>query len=399
MGDYMSIILDPGHGGKDPGGGNNEKWLEKDMVLKISLYQYRRLKELGVHVKMTRDTDKYLSQQERTKLVRESGVEICISNHINNFSDTSVEGTEIIHSIYSDGRLANYIMEKLVDAGAKKRRVFSRKHPNNSKLDYYYMNRETGKVQTVIVEYGFASNQKDTLRILENWEKYAEAVVAAVCVYLKIPYSEQYHKVEILGKSVASLDQMQLWAKDKGASDKFIDAAKIYCKYGLLTGIRADILYCQSAKETNFGRYTGIVSEDMNNFAGIKIKNPVGDRKKDHEAFPTIDDGIRAHFNHISAYVGKNPIGKPHDRYYIVKNLDWAGSIKYVEDLGGKWASSLNYGRDIINNYLTPLLNTGSEILDYKELYERCMVECNRLKETNQLLEDKLYRIKNILEG
>lgn len=399
MGDFMSIILDPGHGGKDSGGGNNEKWLEKDMVLKISLYQYKRFKELGVHVKITRDSDKYLSQQERTKLVRDSGAEICISNHINNFNDTSVEGTEIIHSIYSDGKLAKYIMEKLVEAGAKNRRIFSRKHPNNSKLDYYYMNRETGKVQTVIVEYGFASNQRDTLRILENWEEYAEAVVAAVCVYLRIPYSEEKQKIEIIGKSIASIDQMQSWAKTKGASAKFIDAARIYYKYGLITGIRADVLYCQSAKETNFGRYTGVVSEDMNNFAGIKIKKPIGNRKQDHERFPSIDDGIRAHFNHMSAYVGKEPIGKPHDRYYVVKKLDWAGSTKYVEELGGKWAPDSNYGRDIITNYLSALLDTEEKIIDYKELYERCVTECNSLRETNKSLKNKLDQIKNILEG
>ena len=395
----MSIILDPGHGGKDSGGGSNAKWLEKDIVLKISLYQYKRFKELGVEVSMTRYTDEYLSSQERTKIVRDSGAEICLSNHINSFNDKSVEGTELIHSIYSDGKLANYIMEKLVEAGAKKRRIFSRRHPDNSKLDYYYMHRETGKVQTVIIEYGFASNNNDTLRIQENWKEYAEAVVAGVCIYLNIPYSKEELKIEIVGKTVASLNQMQSWAKNNGASQKFIDAASIYYKYGLLTGIRADVLYCQSAKETNFGRYTGIVSEDMNNFAGIKIKNPVGDRKEDHESFSSVDDGIRAHFNHISAYVGKEPIGKPHDRYYVVKELNWAGTVKYVEELGGKWAPNNNYGKDIVNNYLNVLLDTEEQITDYKELYEKCKIECNSLKETNRLLEYKLNQIKDILKS
>jgi len=37
----MKIIIDPGHGGKDTGGGSNEFWLEKDMNLKISLYQHQ----------------------------------------------------------------------------------------------------------------------------------------------------------------------------------------------------------------------------------------------------------------------------------------------------------------------------------------------------------------------
>jgi N-acetylmuramoyl-L-alanine amidase len=80
------IVIDPGHGGTDPGAvGNNIK--EKDYTLLISKYMYDRFKELGIPVRMTRDTDVTLSPSERTSKVQSffgDGKDvIVISNHIN----------------------------------------------------------------------------------------------------------------------------------------------------------------------------------------------------------------------------------------------------------------------------------------------------------------------------
>ena len=38
----------------------------------------------------------------------------------------------------------------------------------------------------------------------------------------------------------------------------------------------------------------------------------------------------------------------PHDRYYVVKSIAWAGTVKYVEQLGGRWCPDINYGYDIM---------------------------------------------------
>lgn len=74
------------HGGNDPGAvGNGIK--EKDYTLLISKYMYDRFKELGVPVKLTRDTDITLSPKERTKKTKDfygdSKDVIVISNHLN----------------------------------------------------------------------------------------------------------------------------------------------------------------------------------------------------------------------------------------------------------------------------------------------------------------------------
>lgn len=179
------LIIDAGHGGQDSGGGSNEHWLEKEFVLEISKYQYKRFKGLGISVQLTRDDDIYLYSSQRAKIVRDSGAKYCISNHINAGGG---EGAETIHSVHSDGKLAREILNELEKAGQKIRRAFFRTLSNSPDLDYYFMHRETGSVQTVIVEYGFADNERDTQRLLKNWKAYAESVVRGVCNYIGYRY-------------------------------------------------------------------------------------------------------------------------------------------------------------------------------------------------------------------
>lgn len=184
------IIIDAGHGGTDPGAVSSFK--EKDMTLKISLYQYARYKELGVPVKITRPTDMSLEPEARTKLVRDSGMKLCTSNHINAGGG---DGAEVIHSIHSNGRLANLILDKLVEAGQNKRKAYCRAGDKDPKKDYYFMHRDTGAVETVIVEYGFLDSKKDDVKQLtQNWQTYAEATVAAVTRYLGHTYKPPENK-------------------------------------------------------------------------------------------------------------------------------------------------------------------------------------------------------------
>jgi len=182
------LVIDPGHGGKDPGGGSTAAWMEKDMVLQISLYQRTRFEQLGVPVVLTRDRDVYLPSDERTKIVRESGAKYCISNHINAAGSATARGVETIHSIHSDGKLATAIFNAIRDAGMPGRRVFCRSLDGKPQTDYYFMHRETGSVSTVIIEYGFATNAEDVRLIEQNWQAYAEAVVRAFCQHVGYAY-------------------------------------------------------------------------------------------------------------------------------------------------------------------------------------------------------------------
>ena len=187
---------------------------------------------------------------------------------------------------------------------------------------------------------------------------------AAVILYRAIQYKDRNSQslfitqTPMIDKSTVSLEQAKRWAQNSGAHQRFIDIADLYWKYGELTGIRPEILYGQAAKETAYGKYTGQVKPEQNNWAGIKIKNPTGDKPEDHETFATPEDGVRAHFNHIAQYVGLSPIGVPHDRYYVLNTVAWRSTVKYAEQLGGKWAPDVTYGYNIVTKLLRAMENT-----------------------------------------
>nr|WP_264291945.1 S-layer homology domain-containing protein [Anaerosalibacter bizertensis] len=165
-------------------------------------------------------------------------------------------------------------------------------------------------------------------------------------------------KTPIISKTRTTVGQAQAWARNNGAHERFINVAPIYWEYGELTGINPEVLYCQAAKETGFGKYGGAVKPEMNNWAGIKVAYPSGDRTEDHETFATPDDGVRAHFNHMGIYCGVDPVGEPHPRWYITSTVGWKGQVQFVEDLGGKWAPNPDYGASIMRDYVTKLYNT-----------------------------------------
>ncbi|MDO9574501.1 MAG: N-acetylmuramoyl-L-alanine amidase [Candidatus Contubernalis sp.] len=201
----------------------------------------------------------------------------------------------------------------------------------------------------------------------------------------------------IIGEAQAAVEQAKAWALKRGAHQRFIDIAPVYWAYGEQTGIRPEILYAQSAKETAFGKYTGVIPPSHNNWAGIKTREATGDRPEDHQQFPTPEDGVRGHFNHISAYVGLEPVGEPHGRYYLVKGLSWAGTVKTVEELGEKWAPSSDYGHSIIRDYLKDLLATEIPApVDPPDDPDECS-SCNALKAENQQLKNDLISVSEEL--
>lgn len=80
------IVIDPGHGGEDPGASGNGI-IEKNLTLEISRYMYDRFKKLGIPVYITRTTDETISPTERVnRILNAFGNNknvIVVSNHIN----------------------------------------------------------------------------------------------------------------------------------------------------------------------------------------------------------------------------------------------------------------------------------------------------------------------------
>ena len=76
------VVVDAGHGGKDPGASGNAL-KEKDIVLKAAIELGAKLKNLGLDVKLTRDTDVYLKLGERTTIANNANADVFISLHCN----------------------------------------------------------------------------------------------------------------------------------------------------------------------------------------------------------------------------------------------------------------------------------------------------------------------------
>ena len=181
------VLLDAGHGGNDPGAINSvQSIVEKDLALKISMYQYKRLIDLGIPVALTRAQDVSLDMENRIKKFVTTRPEICISNHINAGGE---DGCEIIYSISYSEVFSRKIEEEIVKQGQNVRNVYAKTSSDNMSKDYYYIHRKVKGVETVIVEYGFIDSQRDDVQQLkENWKAYAEAVVKAICEYKGLNY-------------------------------------------------------------------------------------------------------------------------------------------------------------------------------------------------------------------
>lgn len=183
-----TIIIDAGHGGSDSGA-IGYGVLEKTWTLKMSLYQYNRLKELGAKVAITRSSDQTLEPVQRAAKVK-SNYTYCLSNHFNAF-DGKARGVEAIHSLHASGRIAKGLADAVVEASnLPLRRVFIRTAAKSKNTDYYYMHRLTGSTQTVILEYGFIDNVDDFkyYNKEENFYKVAENVVKFLTKILDVSY-------------------------------------------------------------------------------------------------------------------------------------------------------------------------------------------------------------------
>ena len=183
------VIIDPGHGGTDSGAtGNN--LLEKDYNLLISKYMYDRFKELGVPVAITRDSDTTLSPTDRVNTILNkfgnSSDVILISNHVNSGGG---EGAEVIYALKNRDTLAKNILNNIGTTGQTTRKYYQRRLPSDTSKDYYFIHRNTGNLEPLIVEYGFIDNTKDVEFLKENYKELAEAVISAVANYIGVPYT------------------------------------------------------------------------------------------------------------------------------------------------------------------------------------------------------------------
>ena len=150
----------------------------------ISKYMKDRFDELGIPSKMTRSTDETLTPSERVnRILNAYGNNpnvLVISNHLNAGGGS---GSEVIYALRNNDTLAKNILKGLGEAGMPIRKVYQRRLPSDPNKDYYFIHRNTGLTEPLIIEYGFIDNKDDSDKIKRDYKRYAESVVKEIAKY------------------------------------------------------------------------------------------------------------------------------------------------------------------------------------------------------------------------
>ncbi len=175
----LVVVIDPGHGGSDPGAIGLGGLRETDVVLDISLKLAQILEQNGIQVIMTRQDERTIDLEPRTQLANRVNADLFISVHANAVDGgrTEVNGVETYY--YQSGNLlAQYIQNSILQNFTMNNR--------GVKQARFYVLRNT-QMPAVLVEVGFVTGSYDS-RILANSDertRMAEAIARGILQYVQ----------------------------------------------------------------------------------------------------------------------------------------------------------------------------------------------------------------------
>jgi N-acetylmuramoyl-L-alanine amidase len=148
-----TIVLDPGHGGKDDGTTSIVGTHEKTLTLSTSELVEQKLKNAGAKVIMTRTSDIYIPLQQRADLANQNNADAFISFHYNWSNDPSVNGvTDFYYQKLNSLLLASYILNEVAKT--------TQLNNDGTRFDDLSVLRNNSQPSTLI-ELGFLSNKQD----------------------------------------------------------------------------------------------------------------------------------------------------------------------------------------------------------------------------------------------
>jgi N-acetylmuramoyl-L-alanine amidase len=186
------IMIDPGHGGRDPGAIGQTGLQEKAVVLDVSLELARQLREWGAEVRLTRETDRQVAGpdapkredlQARVDLANNWPAEIFISMHANANNNRDVKGTESYvarNSSEASKKLAAAVHRHMVDdLGLPDRRVL--------KSDFFVI--KNTRMPGMLMEIAYLSNTEEEAKLADPSfrQRAATAMAAGVKDYFTQP--------------------------------------------------------------------------------------------------------------------------------------------------------------------------------------------------------------------
>jgi N-acetylmuramoyl-L-alanine amidase len=170
-----TIVIDPGHGGKDPGAIGHNGVMEKDLILATSKRIAAQLQEAGANVILTRTDDYFVPLNERVHISNSHEADAFISIHFNAFDANYVGG---INTYYhkSGYKLAHIIQHSLSEEVALK---------NRGVIQHDYRVLRDNEQVAILVELGFITNTTElsTLKTDDYQSKVARAITIGLIEY------------------------------------------------------------------------------------------------------------------------------------------------------------------------------------------------------------------------
>ncbi len=220
----MRIVVDPGHGGKDPGAVRG-KYREKDWNLAVSKELVRLLKKGNFEVKITRDNDTFIPLSDRSKIANTFKADLFVSVHVNSTKNSKADGFQVyfrsekatdkeaaetaaleneatqyeeVHYNFVDALLQSlakneYINESSKLAGYVKNAVYKQPgigiavNQNNAIRQANFYVLKGVQSPAILVEMGFISSSKDRARLSQAsvQKKMAQGIYNGIVNYAK----------------------------------------------------------------------------------------------------------------------------------------------------------------------------------------------------------------------
>ncbi len=172
------IVIDPGHGGKDPGARGRSSYPEKTLVLAIAKELNTALKVRGAVTVMTRSSDRFIELSERAAIAERSKAELFVSIHADYTSKSSIKGATVLigrTASKRSKRAATAIKNALKRAGITTRAI----RPQNLRV------LEGHSRPAVLIECGFLSNGTEAINLNTSTyqHKLAQAIADGIADY------------------------------------------------------------------------------------------------------------------------------------------------------------------------------------------------------------------------
>lgn len=170
-----TIVIDPGHGGRDPGAVGNQGTMEKDIVLDIALRLRDQLMQSGRYlVLLTRETDTFISLDDRVKFSNSHNADLFISLHINALPQKEFNVTETFYF----GPPSDEYTLRLAEQENRGSEVLNRDFRNMiKKIGDVLKEQESASLATTIQHSLFTNMEKYDRVIADNGTKIAPFVV------------------------------------------------------------------------------------------------------------------------------------------------------------------------------------------------------------------------------